>query len=101
MEINTATDAMAALAQETRLRVFRLLVEAGSGGLSASVIADTLGIPANTLSFHVKNLLGANLVQARREGRFIYYAANFEHMEALLGFLTTNCCRGAIQRAAS
>ena len=92
---------MAALAQETRLRVFRLLVEAGSDGLSASVIADTIDIPANTLSFHVKNLLGAGLVQARREGRFIYYAANFEHMEALLGFLTKNCCRGAIQRAAS
>ncbi len=92
---------MAALAQETRLRVFRLLVEAGTGGLSASVIADTIGIPANTLSFHVKNLLGAGLVRARKEGRFIYYAANFERMEALLGFLTENCCRGAIQRTAS
>jgi DNA-binding transcriptional ArsR family regulator len=94
MEMKSAVDALAALAQETRLSVFRLLVEAGPQGLAAGVVADALAVPAATLSFHLKELSRAALVTARQEGRFIYYAANFEHMAALMSFLTQNCCKG-------
>ena len=94
MESNTAVEALAALAQGSRLQVYRLLVQAGPGGLAASELAQRLGIPANTLSFHLKTLSHADLILARQEGRFIYYSANYEQMNGLLGFLTENCCGG-------
>ncbi|MGB9332707.1 MAG: metalloregulator ArsR/SmtB family transcription factor [Steroidobacteraceae bacterium] len=94
MESNTAVEALGALAQNSRLQVYRLLVQAGPEGLAASEVAERLDIPANTLSFHLKTLSHAALVLARQEGRFIYYSANYEHMNALLGFLTENCCGG-------
>jgi ArsR family transcriptional regulator, arsenate/arsenite/antimonite-responsive transcriptional repressor len=94
MESNTAVEALAALAQGSRLQVYRLLVQAGPEGLAASELAQRLGIPANTLSFHLKTLSHADLILARQEGRFIYYSANYEQMNGLLGFLTENCCGG-------
>jgi len=94
MESTTAVHALAALAQDSRLAVYRLLVQAGPDGISASDIAERIGIPGNTLSFHLKTLSHAGLVLARQEGRFIYYAANYEQMDSLLGFLTENCCGG-------
>ena len=94
MESDTAVDALAALAQGSRLHVYRLLVQAGPHGVAASELAERLGIPANTLSFHLKTLSHAGLVLSRQEGRFIYYSANYEQMNALLGFLTENCCGG-------
>lgn len=94
MESNDAVEALAALAQTSRLEVYRLLVQAGPEGIAASEIAEKLQIPANTLSFHLKNLSHADLVQSRQEGRFVYYSANYEQMNALLGFLTENCCGG-------
>ncbi len=94
MESGTAVTALAALAQESRLGVYRLLVRAGPEGMAASEIAERLGIPANTLSFHLKTLSHADLVQSRQAGRFIYYTTNYEQMNSLLGFLTENCCGG-------
>ncbi|MDO8958635.1 MAG: metalloregulator ArsR/SmtB family transcription factor [Rhodocyclaceae bacterium] len=90
----TAVDALAALAQETRLKVFRLLVTAGPVGLAAGEVGAQLGIAANTLSFHLKTLSQAGLLVARQEGRFIYYAANYASMDDLIAFLTQNCCNG-------
>ena len=94
MESKTAVAALSALAQGSRLQVYRLLVQAGPEGLAASDIAERLGIPANTLSFHLKTLSHADLVRYRQEGRFIYYSTHYEQMNALLGFLTENCCGG-------
>jgi DNA-binding transcriptional ArsR family regulator len=94
MESKTAVRALGALAQSSRLAVYRLLVQAGPDGVAASELAERLGIPANTLSFHLKTLSHADLVQARQEGRFIYYSANYEQMNSLLEFLTDNCCGG-------
>lgn len=94
MESKSAVQALAALAQDSRLAVYRLLVEAGPEGLPATAIAGRLGIPGNTLSFHLKTLSQADLVAARPEGRFIYYSANFARMNALVAFLTDNCCGG-------
>jgi ArsR family transcriptional regulator, arsenate/arsenite/antimonite-responsive transcriptional repressor len=94
MESSTAVEALAALAQNSRLQVYRLLVQAGPQGLAASELAQRLDIPANTLSFHLKTLSHADLILARQEGRFIYYSANYEQMNGLLGFLTENCCGG-------
>lgn len=94
MKIHSAVKALAALAQETRLSIFRLLVQAGESGLSAGQIAKTLSIPNATLSFHLKELTTAGLITARQESRFIYYAAHFAVMNELLGFLTENCCTG-------
>jgi len=93
MEIIDAVTALAAIAQETRLAVFRALVVAGPDGLSAGRIADALAVAPATLSFHLKELDRAGLVTARQDGRYVIYAANFEQMNALLGFLTENCCR--------
>jgi len=84
--------ALAALAQETRLGVFRRLVQQGPSGLAAGEIAEQLGIVPATLSFHLKELSRAELVRARQEGRYIYYAANFTAMNDLLAYLTENCC---------
>ena len=94
MEIDSAVMALAALAQETRLSIFRLLVEAGPEGISAGRIGETLEVPAATLSFHLKELARAGLVSTRQERQFIYYAVDFERMADLMTFLTQNCCRG-------
>ena len=94
MEIDAAVNALAALAQETRLSIFRLLVEAGPEGISAGRIGETLEVPAATLSFHLKELARARLVSTRQERQFIYYAVDFERMADLMTFLTQNCCRG-------
>jgi len=94
MDNKDAVTALAALAQEARLAAFRLLVQAGPEGLAASKIAGALGMPPSSLSFHLKELTHADLVVPRQEGRFVIYAARFERMNALLGFLTENCCGG-------
>jgi len=94
MEITSAVTSLGALAQETRLSIFRLLVEAGPEGVSAGRIGDTLEVPAATLSFHLKELARAGLVSTRQERQFIYYAVDFERMADLMTFLTQNCCRG-------
>ncbi len=88
--------ALGALAQETRLDVFRLLVERGPDGLPAGAIADRLGLPAATLSFHLKELKAAGMVSCVRKGRSRVYAADFCRMQDLLAFLTRNCCRETI-----
>ncbi len=94
MESKTAVDALSALAQVSRLQIYRLLVQAGPEGLAASEIAERLGIPPNTLSFHLRTLSHAELVHSRQQSRFVYYSANYERMNALLSFLTDNCCGG-------
>jgi len=94
MDNKDAVTALAALAQEARLAAFRLLVQAGPDGLAASRIAEALGMPPSSLSFHLKELTHADLIVPRQEGRFVIYAARFERMNALLGFLTENCCGG-------
>lgn len=94
MKTDTAVKALTALAQETRLSIFRLLVEAGGSGIAAGEIARHLGVPNATLSFHLKELANADLVRSRQESRFVYYAANFDAMNELLAFLTENCCGG-------
>lgn len=87
--------ALAALAQESRLGVFRLLVQAGPEGLAASKIAERMGIAPSSLSFHLKELNHAGLIVARQDGRFVIYSASFDTMNGLVGFLTENCCAGA------
>jgi len=81
-----------ALAQESRLAVFRLLVKRGPAGYTPGELVEKLAVPAPTLSFHLKELSDAKLVVARREGRFLYYSVNFTKMQAVLGFLTDQCC---------
>src|ERR1051325_8554030 len=98
MEIKDAVTALAALAQETRLSIFRLLVEAGPEGISAGRLAEALEIPGATLSFHLKELSHAGLVSSRQEKQFIYYATDFEAMAKLMTFLTKNCCQGMPQK---
>jgi DNA-binding transcriptional ArsR family regulator len=94
MKSKTAIAALSALAQETRLEVFRLLVREGPEGRPAGAIAERLGIPAPTLSFHLAQLVRAGLALARRDGRTIHYAANYGGMNALLTYLTEDCCQG-------
>lgn len=94
MKIDTAVTRLAALAQASRLSVFRLLVEKGPDGMAAGEIAERLGVASNTLSFHLKELSNAGLLKSRQEGRFIYYAPDFKSMNALLAYLTENCCAG-------
>jgi ArsR family transcriptional regulator, arsenate/arsenite/antimonite-responsive transcriptional repressor len=89
---NDAISALGALASEARLGVFRLLVKRGPEGYTPSELSDRLGVPAPTLSFHLKELVHADLVVSRREGRYLYYSPNFGCMNALVGFLTENCC---------
>ena len=101
MEIKSAVATLAALAQETRLSIFRLLIEAGPEGVPAGEIGQRLEVPAATLSFHLKELNRAGLATPRQDGRFVYYAANFEHMAALMSFLTQNCCKGMPQECLS
>jgi DNA-binding transcriptional ArsR family regulator len=95
MEMKAALAALAGLAQENRLAIYRLLVEQGPDGMNPGAIADQLGLAPATLSFHLKELNQAGLVDARQDGRFIHYAANYARMNALLAFLTENCCRGS------
>jgi len=95
MKKTDAVAALAALAQDNRLDVFRLLVQAGPGGMPAGAVAEALDLAPNTLTFHFDRLRAAGLVTVRREGRSMIYAAQFEQMNALLGFLTENCCGGA------
>ena len=93
--------ALSALAQDSRLAVFRLLVQRGPEGYAAGEIGERLAIPGPTLSFHLKELAQAGLVTVRKESRFMYYAANFERMNALLACLTENCCSLGSTRGAS
>lgn len=94
MENKSAVIALAALAQDSRLAIFRTLVRAGPVGVSAGKIGEATGIPPSSLSFHMKELVHANMVSSHQEGRFVIYAANFSTMNALLAFLTENCCGG-------
>jgi DNA-binding transcriptional ArsR family regulator len=98
MEIKAAVTALGALAQETRLSIYRLLVEAGRDGESVGRIGGTLKVPGATLSFHLKELARAGLVSTRQERQFIYYAVDFERMAELMTFLTQNCCQGMPQK---
>jgi len=98
MDTKTAVTALAALAQDKRLSIFRMLIEAGPEGVPAGRIGETLDVPPATLSFHLKELARAKLVSPRQDGRFIYYSANFECMAALMTFLTQNCCKGMPQK---
>lgn len=84
--------ALGALAQESRLAIYRLLVKRGPEGYSPTDLVEKIGIPAPTLSFHLKELQRAGLITSRREARFLYYSANFERMRGLIGFLTEKCC---------
>jgi ArsR family transcriptional regulator, arsenate/arsenite/antimonite-responsive transcriptional repressor len=87
-----AVESLGALAQESRLALFRLLVKRGPEGFIPTQLAEKLDLPRPTLSFHLKELQRAGLIEARREGRFLYYSPNFPRMNELLGFLTENCC---------
>jgi DNA-binding transcriptional ArsR family regulator len=94
MKTNDAVTALAALAQASRLAIYRLLVQAGPEGMAAGAVAEKLGVVPATLSFHLKELSRAGLVSSRQDGRFVIYAANFENMVKLVAFLTENCCGG-------
>jgi ArsR family transcriptional regulator, arsenate/arsenite/antimonite-responsive transcriptional repressor len=100
MEKSDAVAALSALAQDNRLDVFRLLVQSGPDGMPAGGIAATLGLAPNTLTFHFDRLRQVGLVTVRRNGRSMIYAAQFETMNALLAFLTENCCGGATEKCA-
>jgi DNA-binding transcriptional ArsR family regulator len=90
-----AVRALSALAQESRLAVFRLLVKRGPQGFTPGVLGAKLNVAAPTLSFHLKELQNADLVAVRREGRFLFYSARFDRMKGLVGFLTDECCSQA------
>ncbi len=94
MKIELAVAELAALAQESRLSIFRLLVQAGKEGVAAGVLGEKLGIPPATLSFHLKTLTHAKLIKSRTEGRFVIYSANFTEMDKLIAYLTEHCCAG-------
>ena len=100
MEQTDAVAALAALAQDNRLDVYRLLVQAGPDGLSAGSIAEKLGLAPNTLTFHFDRLRAAGLVTVRRDGRSMIYAARFDTMNSLIGYLTDNCCGGQPEQCA-
>lgn len=94
MDIKSAVLQLSSIAQEARLEIFRLLVQAGLEGMPAGSIGESLEIPASTLSFHLKELSHAGLINSRQVSRFIYYSANYEAMNGLLAYLTENCCAG-------
>lgn len=98
MELKNATTALAALGQLTRLSVFRLLVEAGPDGRMPGELAEALSLPGATLSFHLKELAAAGLIQSEPRGRYVCYRANFDTMSRLIDFLTHNCCGGDLNR---
>jgi ArsR family transcriptional regulator, arsenate/arsenite/antimonite-responsive transcriptional repressor len=95
METTQAIEALAGLAQESRLAAYRLLVQAGPDGLAAGNIGEKLGLAPATLSFHLAHLVRSGLVRSRQEGRFVIYSADYAAMNTLVGFLTENCCQGA------
>ena len=101
MKTPAAVKALAALAQGTRLAIYRLLVQQGPEGLAAGTIAERLDLPAATLSFHLKELANAGMVESRQDGRFVFYSANYDQMNGLLSFLTENCCQGRSCRTQS
>ena len=94
MESIAVVKALAALAQSSRLEVFRSLVVAGQAGLTPGALSESLGVAPNTLSFHLKELVHADLISQERVGRNLVYRAQFDRMNAVLGFLTQNCCQG-------
>ena len=96
MKSEDVIDALAALAQTSRLEIFRALVVAGLDGLTPGVMSERLGVAANTLSFHLKELMQANLVSQQRMGRHLIYRAEFDHMNEVLAYLTQNCCQGQV-----
>jgi len=95
MDNATAALRLAALAQETRLTLFRALVQAGPQGINPGALAEQFGIAQATLSFHLKELRNAGLIRKRQESRFIYYSVDYDEMNAVLSFLTENCCAGS------
>jgi ArsR family transcriptional regulator len=103
MEIGTASNSLAALGHETRLAIFRLLVQAGPQGVNAGLICAKLELAPATLSFHLAHLTRVGLIRGRQVGRFIFYVADYAAMNALLAFLTDNCCQGGeyLHRAAA
>lgn len=92
--------ALSALAQHTRLEIYRLLVSCGPQGMAAGQLAERLNVPPANMSFHFKTLSHAGLISSRQEGRFVYYAANFTVMNGMLAYLTENCCAGNPQACA-
>jgi DNA-binding transcriptional ArsR family regulator len=92
MKAKDAIESLAALAQESRLAIFRMLVKRGPQGYTPTQLGEALDVSSPTLSFHLKELQRAGLVDVRRDGRFLYYRPNFSHMNQLIGFLTENCC---------
>lgn len=94
METLNAADRLAALGHESRLAIFRLLVEAGPGGVNAGAIGEQLGMAPATLSFHLAHLVRVGLIKGQKESRFIHYSADFAAMNELIAYLTRNCCRG-------
>ena len=94
MEPKSAVEALAALAQEHRLALFRRLVQAGDEGIAAGALANALQLPNSSLSFHLAQLRQAGMIDQRREGRSLIYSANYEAMNRLVGYLTENCCGG-------
>lgn len=94
MEIKSAVKALAAIAHETRLQAYRYLVQAGPAGMPAGQLAELMNIAPSSLSFHLKELVNADLLSSRQEGRFIFYSAKFDSMSDLLSYLTENCCGG-------
>src|SRR5574343_1370415 len=95
MESTTAVAALGALAHQTRLQIFRLLVRAGAGGMAVGRIAEAQGVEANgRLTFHLKELVAAGLASSRQEGRFVYYSTDYAAMNELLRYLTEDCCGG-------
>ena len=94
MENTSIVAALSAIAQESRLNVFRTLVQAGPAGMAAGKISEATGIAPSSLSFHLKELAHAQMVTAKQQGRFVFYSANFETMNAVIAYLTENCCGG-------
>ena len=95
LNAESAITALGALAQEHRLALFRLLIQAGEEGMAAGAIAEALGVPNSSLSFHLAQLANAGLIRPERQGRSILYRADYGAMNALVGFLMENCCQGA------
>mgnify|MGYP003365071032 CR=1 FL=1 len=96
MDTKSTIVALAALAQESRLAIFRLLIQLGPEGLAATKIGAELGIAPSSMSFHLKELAHADLITARQDGRYVIYSANFKAMNQVIGFLTENCCGGNV-----
>lgn len=94
MEDKYVIKALAALAQPSRLQIFRALVVKGNDGLTPALMADALGMPANTLSFHLKELMHADLISQERSGRHLIYRAQYDRMNAVMAYLSQNCCQG-------